>query len=79
MARLWQSGQPYEIPDLSAIFDGLQLYDSNGVQKPNLKELGTMFLSWFVLGICIEPVYLLLYFAVQFFEKRGAEYVLHNP
>ena len=79
MARLWQSGQPYEIPDLSAISDGLQLYDSNGVQKPNLKELGTMFLSWFVLGICIEPVYLLLYLAVQFFEKRGAEYVLFDP
>ena len=79
MARLWQSEQPYEIPDLSAISDGLQLYDSNGVQKPNLKELGTMFLSWFVLAICIAPVYLLLYLAVQFFEKRGAEYVLFDP
>ena len=79
MARIWQSGQPYEIPDLSAISDGLQLYDSNGVQKPNLKELGTMFLSWFVLAIGIAPVYLLLYFAVQLFEKRGAEYVVSDP
>ena len=70
---------PYEIPDLSAISDGLQLYDSNGVQKPNLKELGTMFLSWFVLAIGIAPVYLLLYFAVQLFEKRGAEYVVSDP
>ena len=59
--------------------DGLQLYDSNGVQKPNLKELGTMFLSWFVLAIGIAPVYLLLYFAVQLFEKRGAEYVVSDP
>ncbi|MBQ4396756.1 MAG: hypothetical protein II828_04460 [Clostridia bacterium] len=79
MARLWQSGQPYEIPDLSAISDGLQLYDSNGVQKPNLREFWTMFLSWFVLAIGIAPVYLLLYFAVQFFEKRGAEYVVSDP
>ena len=78
MARLWQSGQPYEIPDLSAISDGLQLYDSNGVQKPNLREWRTLFFSWLVLGICIAPVYLLLYFAVQLFEKHGAEYVLSD-
>lgn len=79
MARLWQSGQQYEIPDLTAISDGLQLYDRNGVQKSNLREFWTMFLSWFVLAICIAPVYLLLYFAVQFFEKRGAEYVVSDP
>ena len=45
MARIWQSGQPYEIPDLSAIFDGLQLYDSNGVQKPNFRDILALFLS----------------------------------
>ena len=38
-----------------------------------------MFLSWFVLAIGIAPVYLLLYFAVQLFEKRGAEYVVSDP
>ena len=79
MARLWQSGQPYEIPDLSAISDGLQLYDSNGVQKPNLRDILALFLSSIVFTLCIEPVYLLLYFAVQFFENRGAEYVLSDP
>ena len=79
MARLWQSEQPYEIPDLSAIFDGLQLYDSNGVQKPNLRDILALFLSSIVFTLCIEPVYLLLYFAVQFFENRGAEYVLSDP
>ena len=79
MARLWQSGQPYESPDLSAISDGLQLYDSNGVQKPNLRDILALFLSSIVFTLCIEPVYLLLYFAVQFFENRGAEYVLSDP
>ena len=79
MARIWQSGQPYEIPDLSAIFDGLQLYDSNGVQKPNFRDILALFLSSIVFTLCIEPVYLLLYFAVQFFENRGAEYVLSDP
>ena len=79
MARIWQSGQPYEFPDLSAISEGLQLYDRNGVQKSNLKELGSLFLSWFVWGMCIEPVYLLMFFAVQSFEKRDAAFVVSDP
>lgn len=76
LIRLWSTCNQESAPNLSAIMENLQMYNENGVQKANLKEFWTMFLSWLIMTPAASIVYSAFYFLLVSIEGRDSFYLL---
>lgn len=74
--NIWKSVQPFETPDLSAIVQNTESYNTVGVKKVDFKEFSTLLISWFILTPLISALYLGIYFLLFFISSRQSVYFM---
>ena len=74
--NIWKSEESFEIPNLSAIVQNAEAYNTVGVKKVDFKEFSTIFISWLILIIPISAVYVGAYFLLFFILSRQSVYYM---